>query len=51
MNADADPSLVVYFRGQYVPPREARVGIPTHALDYGTGVFQGIRAHWNEMER
>ena len=30
---------------------EARVGILTHALHYGTGVFEGIRAHWDETEQ
>jgi branched-chain amino acid aminotransferase len=25
-----------------------RVGILTHALHYGTGVFEGIRAYWDE---
>jgi len=48
MKAEADPSLIVYFGGQYVPLREARVGILTHALHYGTGVFEGLRAHWDE---
>jgi branched-chain amino acid aminotransferase len=48
MKADADPNLIVYFNGQYMPLCEARVGILTHALHYGTGVFEGIRAHWNE---
>lgn len=44
----ADPNLIVYFDGRYVPIGEARVGIMTHALHYGTGVFEGIRAHWDE---
>ncbi|MGC9157795.1 MAG: branched-chain amino acid transaminase [Terracidiphilus sp.] len=48
MKADADPNLTVYFDGRYLPLAEARVGILTHALHYGTGVFEGIRAHWNE---
>lgn len=48
MNIEADPNLVVYFDGQYVPLREARVGIMTHALHYGTGVFEGIRAYWDD---
>ena len=48
MKADADPNLIVYFGGQYMPLREARVGILTHALHYGTGVFEGIRAYWDE---
>ena len=51
MKTDADPNLIVYFGGQYVPMREARVGILTHALHYGTGVFEGIRAYWNEPLR
>ena len=50
MKADADPNLIVYFGGQYMPLREARVGILTHALHYGTGVFEGIRAHWDKAE-
>jgi branched-chain amino acid aminotransferase len=48
MKAEADQNLIVYFGGQYVPLYEARVGILTHALHYGTGVFEGIRAHWDE---
>jgi branched-chain amino acid aminotransferase len=48
MKAEADPNLIVYFAGKYVPLREAQVGILTHALHYGTGVFEGIRAHWDE---
>jgi len=51
MKADADPNLIVYFGGQYGPMREARIGILTHALHYGTGVFEGIRACWNEPAR
>jgi branched-chain amino acid aminotransferase len=50
MKADADPNLIVYFGGKYVPLHEARVGILTHALHYGTGVFEGIRAHWDRDE-
>jgi len=50
MRADADPNLIVYFGGEYMPLREARVGILTHALHYGTGVFEGIRAHWDKGE-
>lgn len=46
MKADVDRDLIVYFGGTYVPLREARVGILTHALHYGTGVFEGIRAYW-----
>src|SRR5579864_6710468 len=48
MKAEADPNLIVYFDGRYMPLAEARIGILTHALHYGTGVFEGIRAHWDE---
>src|ERR1035441_8678912 len=48
MHVESDPNLIIYFGGQYVPLREARVGILTHALHYGTGVFEGLRAYWNE---
>ena len=51
MKADGDPNLIVYFGGEYMPLREARVGILTHALHYGTGVFEGIRAHWDERSQ
>jgi branched-chain amino acid aminotransferase len=47
MQAEADPKLTVYFGGQFMPLGEAKVGILTHALHYGTGVFEGIRAHWD----
>ncbi len=36
-----------YFRKNIVPLEEAKVGIMTHALNYGTGVFEGIRGNWN----
>jgi branched-chain amino acid aminotransferase len=51
MPASVDQSIIVYFGGQYVPLAEARVGILTHALHYGTGVFEGIRAHWDESQQ
>src|SRR5215471_3077078 len=51
MHVGADQDLIVYFDGRYMPLRDARVGILTHALHYGTGVFEGIRAHWDEDQR
>lgn len=50
MKPEVDPNLIVFFGGDYVPLREARVGILTHALHYGTGVFEGIRAYWSDAE-
>src|ERR1019366_8111803 len=48
MKVEGDPNLIVYFNGQYMPMREVQVGILTHALHYGTGVFEGIRAYWDD---
>ena len=39
-----------FFRGHIVPYSEARIGVMTHALHYGTAVFAGIRAYWNDEE-
>ena len=36
-----------FFQGEVVPLEAARVGVMTHALHYGTGVFEGIRGNWN----
>ncbi len=40
-----------YFRGEMVPIERAQVSIMTHALNYGTGCFEGIRGYWNEERR
>jgi branched-chain amino acid aminotransferase len=40
-------SLTCYFQGGYVPMRDAKISIMTHAFMYGTAVFEGIRAYWN----
>jgi len=39
--------LYVYFRKQFVPLSEAKIGVMTHCLHYGTAVFEGIRGNWN----
>ncbi|HWG18958.1 MAG TPA: branched-chain amino acid transaminase [Terracidiphilus sp.] len=51
MQLEADQNLIVYFNGKYMRLGEAKVGILTHALHYGTGVFEGIRAHWNAAQQ
>lgn len=48
--APPDPNLVVWFQGQYVRLGDANVNILTHALNYGTAVFEGIRGYYNETE-
>jgi branched-chain amino acid aminotransferase len=41
---------MVFFQGDFVPLRDAKVSILTHALHYGTGVFEGIRGYWEESQ-
>jgi branched-chain amino acid aminotransferase len=40
-----------FFKGRVVPYSEAKVGVMTHTLNYGTGVFGGLRAYWNDKEK
>jgi branched-chain amino acid aminotransferase len=42
------PEALAFFRGKVVPLSEAKVSVMTHALHYGTAVFEGIRGNWNE---
>ena len=37
-----------FLGGKQVPLEDAKVGVMTHALHYGTAVFEGIRGNWNE---
>jgi branched-chain amino acid aminotransferase len=39
-----------FFRKQFVPLGEAKIGILTHALHYGTACFEGIRGNWNDEQ-
>lgn len=40
----------VYLNGSYVPEEDAKISVRTHALLYGTSVFEGIRGYWNEED-
>ncbi|MBK7642369.1 MAG: branched-chain amino acid transaminase [Planctomycetes bacterium] len=40
-----EPSKVIWFNGELVPWEKATVHVLTHALHYGSGVFEGIRAY------
>lgn len=42
--------LIAYFEGEYVPLRDAKVSIMTHAFMYGTATFEGIRGYWNPVQ-
>ena len=41
------PTPHAYFQGRIVPLGEAKIGVMTHAFNYGTAVFEGIRGNWN----
>ena len=43
------PTPYAYFKGAIVPLSEAKIGVMTHAFNYGTAVFEGIRGNWNEQ--
>jgi branched-chain amino acid aminotransferase len=36
-----------FFNGKIVPLAEAKIGVMTHAFNYGTACFEGIRGNWN----
>ncbi len=40
-------SKFVWFDGKFVSVDKAKVPVTTHAIHYGTSVFEGIRAYWN----
>jgi branched-chain amino acid aminotransferase len=36
-----------FFKKQFMPLAEAKIGILTHAFHYGTACFEGIRGNWD----
>lgn len=40
-------SKFVWFDGKFTTLERASVPITTHAIHYGTSIFEGIRAYWN----
>jgi len=40
-----------FFQKQFVPLEEAKIGVMTHALHYGTSIFEGIRGNWNSEQQ
>jgi branched-chain amino acid aminotransferase len=41
----------VFFNGRVCRYEEAKVGLLTHGLNYGTGIFEGIRAYWSDANQ
>ncbi len=46
-----DLSKHAFFEGKIVPLSEAKINIATHGFLYGTAVFGGMRAYWNEEKK
>ncbi len=44
-------SSYAYFNKQFVPLSEAKIGIMTNSLHYGTAVFEGIRGNYNSEQQ
>ena len=40
-----------FFEGEIVPFSEAKISVATHAFNYGTSVFGGMRAYWNAEKK
>lgn len=41
----------VFMDGEFVPEKDAKISVKTHAFLYGTSIFEGIRGYWNEEEK
>lgn len=46
-----NPNTIVWFQNRFVRLGDANVNILTHALHYGTGVFEGIRGYYEEKRK
>ncbi len=46
-----DLSKHAFFEGRIVPLADAKINIATHGFLYGTAVFGGMRAYWNEEKK
>ncbi|HKJ83597.1 MAG TPA: branched chain amino acid aminotransferase, partial [Mariprofundaceae bacterium] len=44
----ADRDGQIWFDGELIPWRDAKVHVLTHTLHYGMGVFEGVRAYHAE---
>src|SRR5580704_11926707 len=48
--AAVHPNTWVFYNGEFGRYHDVKLGLMTHALHYGTGVFEGIRAYWNTAQ-
>ena len=47
---EVHPNTWIYHDGEFGRYHDIRLGLMTHALHYGTGCFEGIRAYWNAKQ-
>jgi len=40
----------VFIDGEFKQYQDVHLGLMTHALHYGTGCFEGVRAYWNDTQ-
>lgn len=50
MASMADRDGLIWFDGEMIPWRDAKVHVLTHTLHYGLGVFEGVRAYETEND-
>lgn len=46
-----DNPRYAFFEEKIIPIEQAKVDIRTNTLQYGTGVFEGIRSYWNQKTK
>jgi branched-chain amino acid aminotransferase len=51
LEVQVDLSKHAFFEGKIVPLSDAKINIATHGFLYGTAVFSGMRAYWNEEKK
>lgn len=49
MSTMADRDGLIWFDGELIPWRDAKVHVLTHTLHYGMGAFEGVRAYKTEQ--
>lgn len=47
--AAAPANAWAFLDGEFLPIADARISVMTHAFNYGTGCFEGIRGYWNAL--
>ena len=40
-----------FFKNEFIPLADAKIGVMTQALHYGTAIFEGIRGNWNAEQK